>query len=87
MLPTELTEAEQWEQINYPTFDQAMYAKILEVKNSMSNVGAYAPTVSGKLNNVPFDFTEKGDDINIVVGKRQNGEPFYNITIPTQWIG
>lgn len=87
MLTTDLTEAEQWEQINYPSFDQAMYDKILAVKAAMASVDAHAPTVSSQLNNVPFDFTEFGHDITIHVGVKDGGAPFYTLLIPTQWLG
>jgi len=86
MLTTALTQDEQWAQINYPSFDQAMYDKIVAVQAAMLTVDAHAPTVSSQLNNVPFDFTEVGEDIHIVVGVKSDGEPFYDLLIPTQWL-
>ena len=84
-----MTEAAQWTEINYPSFFGAIGDKITAAKSSMSAIPVAADQngwLETNVNNVPIHWQEQGADVHLRVGKKDNGEPFYSLTVPFQWL-
>lgn len=90
-----LTEEQQWEQINYPSFFGAIGDKIEAAKAAMAAVpvvqdadGGAIAWLQTNVNNVPIYWHEpNGNDCVIRVGERAgDGRPMYEFTIPTMWL-
>jgi hypothetical protein len=90
-----MTEAEQWDQINYPSFFGAICEKIVAAKHAMSAIPATTYAGDGgmtwletNVNNVPIRWRDvDGDYVAIRVGERDTDhQPICEFTIPTQWL-
>jgi hypothetical protein len=90
-----MTEAEQWAQINYPSFFGAIGDKITAAKAAMAAVPVtpdadndYIAWLQTNVNEVPIYWHEpNSNDCVIRVGVRDSdGKPMYEITVPTMWL-
>lgn len=89
-----LTEEQQWNEINYPSFFGAIGDKITAAKQAMAAVPVTPDAdndaiawLQTNVNNVPIYWHEpNGNDCVIRVGERDDGHPMYEFTIPTMWL-
>jgi hypothetical protein len=89
-----MTEQEQWQEINYPSFFGAIGDKIEAAIAAMTAVPAavvneegYAPWLGTNVNNVPIHWRIiDTDHCEIKVGVKDDGSPIEHFTIPTQWL-
>lgn len=85
-----MTEAEQWAEINYVTFFDAVCNRISAAEQSLetAQVSAVSPNwLETNVNQVPIYWRMVGDDCIIKIGEKQNSEPFYTIQMPKVWLG
>lgn len=87
-----MTQAEQWQEINYPTFFGAIGDKIMAARQAMSAIPAKPSSsddwLETNVNGVPILWREDGDDVWLKIGLQDAGdhEPMYSITIPREWL-
>lgn len=90
-----LNEEEQWQQINYPTFFEALGDKITATKTALAAIPAetwaeddHIAWLETNLNQVPIFWYElDGNYTKIRVGVRDSDQkPMIEITVPTMWL-
>jgi hypothetical protein len=84
-----MTEEEQWQEINYPTFFGAVAARIKNAKIAL-DAAQIKPVgrdwLETSINNVKILWREEGADCLVNIGVRSNTEPFYQLRFPTKWL-
>jgi hypothetical protein len=84
------TEDQQWQEINYPSFFGAIGDRVTAAKMAMDAIpvepGDSTDWLETNVNQVPIWWRNEGQDCFLRVGMKANGEPFYEIKIPYQWL-